>query len=136
MMVADTTLEIGPNVVAALVILMPLVTILVNAFVLYKARGTVATVDKVAADVSQINEAVNHKETGMPTLVQRVTDQDTRGVQLAADLAGQSDYTNGALAAIAGRLAVDLPTPPATSPLTPPAGTPAVALVDVRNHNL
>jgi hypothetical protein len=69
-------------------------------------------------DSVEINTAVNHKDRGMPTLVQRVLDQDTRGLQLATDLAASTDWERGALQAIALPLNAELPPTPPTVPPT------------------
>jgi hypothetical protein len=50
--------------------------------------------------------------------VQRLHDQDTRGIQLAADLATNTEWQQGALQAIAEPLNVDLPPIPPSVPPT------------------
>ena len=119
------TLEVGPNIVAVLVLVMPIVTVAVNAFILYRTRATgkivTATATEVAAvhaDTIAVNGAVNHKDAGMPTLVQRVAEQDVRGQQLAADLAVATEWQQGALQAIAAGETTLPPVPPKV--ITPP----------------
>jgi hypothetical protein len=82
-----------------------------------RAGQVATTVAAVHKDTIEVNAAVNHKETGMPSLVQRVIDQDHRGLQLANDLATDRAYVNQALPLIAGKLGVELP--PAPAPVAP-----------------
>lgn len=137
-------LEVGPNIVAVLVLLMPVITVAVNGYVLYRTRKTASvvaavatTVEAVHQDTIQVNAAVNHKETGMPSLVQRVIDQDHRGIQLANDLATDRAYVNDALPLIAERLGVTLPAPPppvAPAPvILPHADADPIRPVDLRD---
>jgi hypothetical protein len=58
--------------------------------------------------LKSIDEAVNHKETGMPTLVQRVIDQDDRGVQMAQELANFREWVQDTFIAFGKAQGVEL----------------------------
>lgn len=89
-----------------------------------RAGKIVAVAAAIHDDTIAVNHAVNHKTDGMPTLVQRVTAQDDRSIQLAADLATNRDYLNAAVKSLADGIGVQLPeSPPPVAPL--PSTTPA-----------
>ena len=67
---------------------------------------------RIKVDTEEVNTAVNHKETGMPTLVQRVIDQDVHGLALATDLATFRLWAVNSIQAIADALGVELPPQP------------------------
>lgn len=72
-------------------------------------REEVADVRK---DTREINDAVNHKDNGMPTLVQRVVDQDERGRSLARELAADREWQQDAMRIMAREMGLTLPPPP------------------------
>lgn len=71
-----------------------------------------AWIAKISKDTTQVNHAVNNAHTGMPTLVQRVIDQDARGVTLAEELARTNAWRDASLMRVAHYLGVTLPPPP------------------------
>lgn len=78
---------------------------------------------RLASVTDVVNLAVNHKEFGMPTLVQRVIDQDRHGVALADDLLAFREWTIDSIQAIADAQGVKLaqhPSPVVTLPVQLP----------------
>lgn len=112
-------------VLAAVAALLKVLTSRQVAAVGAKVVEVAATVEAVHADTVSVNAAVNHKESGMPTLVQRVVEQDVHTKHVAAELERSTDWTQKVLSRIADHLAVDVPLvpPPASIPeMTTPAG--------------
>lgn len=107
------TFEVGPNVLAAIVLFIPVATLLVNWLISNRVAKVAAEVTAVHQDTVAVNTAVNHGEQGLPTLVQRVADQDQRGEVLGTDLADFREYTAAAFQAIAAHFSIDIPQQPA-----------------------
>lgn len=77
------------------------------------------TADATRHDVRKIDLAVNNQETGFPTLVQRVIDQDEAGAHTAAALARTAEelaafraWQTKASQLMAHQMGVVLPPPP------------------------
>lgn len=67
--------------------------------------------------IDKIDKAVNDQETGMPTLVSRVVDQDRLALRVATDLIAYRDWMVESVTALASERDIALPPIPPTVPV-------------------
>lgn len=92
-------------------------TLIVVALIAFLQAVVLAWMARMDKKVNNVNTAVNHADYGMPTLIQRIADQDSRSLVLAANLHESEEWRNSAISMIARKMGVRLPPQPGAVPV-------------------